>query len=262
MTRTDRKAVKEFILKTSLGILKKKKDRSIAELRQAMPFHLLFFGDEGIVAAANQRSIVTSMGTVLYPGLAKTVAELNYNKVILRQKRQETEIRGDLYEDQCAAIDNILNDLYAKRRKPDHSKEMKEILSARGGAKRSVEVLPDLYIGDFKPGPLFVELKSPIANLDVSAESKRKILTFLVLMDAQKIKRAEAYLGFTYNPYVERDNFKHWPVLQMMDMEKQVLIGEELWDKLGGPGTFTAIVSIIRDVRKDLTKTLDVPTHS
>ncbi len=243
MTRTDRKAVKEFILKTSLGILKKKKDRSIAELRQAMPFHLLFFGDEGIVAAANQRSIVTSMGTVLYPGLAKTVAELNYKKVILGRKR-------------------LLNDLYAKRRKPDHSKEMKEILSARGGAKRSVEVLPDLYIGDFKPGPLFVELKSPIANLDVSAESKRKILTFLVLMDAQKIKRAEAYLGFTYNPYVERDNFKHWPVLQMMDMEKQVLIGEELWDKLGGPGTFTAIVSIIRDVRKDLTKTLDVPTHS
>ena len=81
-------------------------------------------------------------------------------------------------------------------------------------------------------------------------------------MDAQGIKRAEAYLGFTYNPYVERDNFKHWPVLQMMDMEKQVLVGEELWDKLGGPGTFTTIVSIIRNVRKNLVKTLDVPTHS
>jgi hypothetical protein len=261
MTRGQRKAVKEFILKTSLGILKKKKNRSIAELRQAMPFHLLFFGDEGIVAAANQRSIVTSMGQVLYPGLAKVIAELSYKEVVLGRKRSVTGIRGEIYERQCAVIDSILNDLYAKRRKPDHEKEMKEILAATGGSKRTVEVLPDLYVGDFKPAPLFVELKSPIANLDVSSESKRKILTFLAVMNARRVRRAEAYLGFTYNPYVERDNFKHWPVLQMMDMQKQVLIGEELWDKLGGPGTFKAIVAIVREVRKDLINVLDVPAQ-
>jgi len=262
MIKSQRKAVKEFILKTSLGILKKKKNRTLAELRAAMPFHLLFFGDEGIIAAANQRSIVTSMGQVLYPGLAKLIAELNYDEVVLGRKRTVTGVRGELYEGRCAAIDSIIGDLYAKRRKPDHRKEMKEILSVRTGAKRSVEVLPDLYIGDFKPGPLFIELKSPIANLDVSAESKRKILTFLALMDAHKIKRAEGYLGFTYNPYVERDNFKHWPVLQMMDMQEQVLIGEELWDKLGGAGTFKTIVSIIREVRRELIKVLDVPAPS
>ena len=45
----------------------------------------------------------------------------------------------------------------------------------------------------------------------------------------------------------------------MMDMQEQVLIGEELWDKLGGAGTFKTIVSIIREVRRDLIKVLDVP---
>lgn len=117
-----------------------------------------------------------------------------------------------------------------------------------------MEVLPDLLIGDYRTGPLFIELKSPIANLDVCAESKKKILTFLALMDAQGKKGAEGYLGFTYNPYIRREAFKHWPVLQMMDMDAQVLIGSELWDKIGGPGTFAAITEIIPEVRSELAR--------
>jgi Type II restriction endonuclease, TdeIII len=256
MTLQEREKVREFIFATALRILTRRKRRTLEELRQAMPFHLLFFGDEGIVAAADQRSIVTSMGQVLYPGLAKVVAELKYKQVVLGRKRSDSAIKGELNEAQCAAIDNILNDLYAKKRQPDHTTEIKEILGARGSSARPVEVLPDLYIGDFKPGPLFIELKSPIANLDVCAESKRKVLTYLALMHNQGRAGAQAFLGFTYNPYVRRGDFKHWPVLQMMDMGKQLLIGEELWDKIGGAGTFRAIVEIIQDVRKDLISAL------
>lgn len=256
MKAEERDAVQTFLFTTALQILARKKKRTLEELRAAMPFHLLFFGDEGIIAAANQRSIVTSMGQTLYPGLAKVVAELKYKQVVLGRLRSATAIRGELEAAKCAAIDNILNDLYAKKRKPDHRAEMQEILTARGGSKRTVEVLPDLYVGDFEPGPLFIELKSPLANLDVSAESKRKVLTYLALMQGQNKPKAEAYLGLTYNPDVRREDFNHWPVLQMMDMEKQVLIGGELWDKLAGDGTFSAIVEIIGEVRKQLVSTL------
>lgn len=254
MKNEHRKALKTFILTTATQILSRKKPRGIEELRLAMPFHLLFFGDDGIVAAANQRSIVTSMGQVLYPGLAKVVAELNYKQVVLGRTRSVTGVRGELEGAKRSAIDIILSDLYGKRRKPDHETEMQEIRSAHGGAKSEVEVLPDLYIGDFRPGPLFIELKSPMANLDVSSESKKKILTYLAIMDGRGVRGASGFLGLTYNPDVERENFKHWPVLQMMDMHRQVLIGEELWDKLGGQGTFQAIVEIIQEVRKDLEK--------
>jgi hypothetical protein len=254
VTNEQRKAVKAFILRTATEILSRRKPRGIEELRMAMPFHLLFFGDDGIVAAANQRSIVTSMGQVLYPGLAKVVAELNYTQVVLGRTRSATGVRGNLDGAKRSAIDTILSDLYAKRRKPDHEIEMQEIRSARGGAESEVEVLPDLYVGDFRPGPLFIELKSPMANLDVSSESKKKILTYLAIMDRKGVRGAGAFLGLTYNPDVKREHFKHWPVLQMMDMQRQVLVGEELWDKLGGHGTFQAIVEIIQEVRKVLEK--------
>ena len=126
MTDQERASVSAFILATALRILARKKRRTLDELRQAMPFHLLFFGDEGIVAAADQRSIVTAMGQTLYPGLAKVVAELKYKKVTLGRKRKDTAIRGELDEAKSAVIDTILNDLYAKRREPNHRREMAE----------------------------------------------------------------------------------------------------------------------------------------
>ena len=254
MTTEQRAAVKAFLLETSLRILSRRKQRSLEDLRQAMPFHLLFFGDEGIIAAADQRSIVTSMGQTLYPGLAKVIAGLSYKNVVIGRTRKSTAITGELEEGKCGAIDNIISDLYAKKRKPNHAEEMREILSAESVRAREVEVLPDVYIGDFRPGPLFLELKSPIANLDVCAESKKKILTYLAVMHSQGNTSAEAYLGLTYNPYVKREEFKHWPVLQMMDMEAQVLVGSELWDKIGGPGTFGAVIEIISEVRREIAK--------
>lgn len=257
MTPEQKKVVRDFIRTKALEILSRRKKRSLQELRQAMPFHLLFFGDEGIVAAANQRSIVTSMGLTLYPGLAKVIAELRYSDVVLGRSRSANCVSGKIYKSQSAVIDEIMNDLYAKRRSPNHEAEMKEILGAAHGQTHTAEVLPDLYVGDFKSGPLFVELKSPMANLDVSAESKRKVLTFLAIMHANGKPSSEGFLGLTYNPEVRKENFSHWPVLQMMDMEKQVLVGAELWDKLGGRGTFETIVEIIQAARKDIVRNLE-----
>ncbi len=48
----------------------------------------------------------------------------------------------------------------------------------------------------------------------------------------------------------------------MMDMEKQFLIGEELWDKIGGAGSLRAIVEIIKGVRKDLISALNKPAST
>ena len=35
-----------------------------------------------------------------------------------------------------------------------------------------------------------------------------------------------------------------------MDMDKEVLIGEEMWDKLGGSGTFDELLDIIEEVAR------------
>lgn len=252
--------VEDFIRTKSTQILDRLKPRTIAELRAAMPFHALFFGDQGLVAAANQRSIVTKMGQSLYPGIAKIIVERSYRDVIVsgRRRKGRKSIEGQVSASVPAVVSRIIQDLYHKRARPDHEREMASIIAAldegerRGEDSVPVNVEPDLYVGDFSAGPLFIELKTPLSNKDVCAESKQKLLTYLAIMHARGIGNAEAYLGLTYNPYVERGAFKWWPVLQMMDMDRQVLIGEEVWDKLGGPGTFSQILETIVKIRSEL----------
>ena len=93
---------------------------------------------------------------------------------------------------------------------------------------------------------------SPLPNLDITAESKKKILYYLLIMDRKGVAGAQAHLGLTYNPYIRREDYAHSFTKQIMDMERQVLMGSELWDMIGGAGTYTELLEIIEDVHAHL----------
>ena len=198
---------------------------NIEDLERAYPFHSLLFPREALIAFKKQRKIVTKMGQQLIPELAKIIAEDKYVEVY-----RNYEIVGQLDIAKIEVIDNIVNELRMGRRKPNHQKEIQEILTAKSSRVREVRIIADLFIGDFKPGPLFLEIKSPLPNLDVCAESKRKMLLFQALFEN---KNPQAYLALYYNPYYPK-RYKHSITKRIMDMNEEVLIGEDMWNKLGG----------------------------
>ena len=220
--------------------------RSMDEIRQAYPFHRLIFPDEAILAARLERSIVTSMGTDLYPSLAAAISRDRFQEVGLGRV-----IEGAVNDAACNMIEQIVTELRAPsrgrptRRRPDRVSEVADILASRGGGASQRSVTADLYIGDFEGGPLFIELKTPLPNLDIAAESKRKMLYFLAIMSRQNVTGAKAFLGLTYNPYLTRAKYGHSFTRRIMDMENEVLIGQELWDYIGGAGTYTELLGII-----------------
>ena len=224
-----------------------------SDIKLAYPFHSLLLSDERIVGARVERSIVTSMGSVLYPALAKAVAEDRYSQVYT-----EYDIDGVVNDAACNMIEQIVTELRtAKRRRtqarePNHEAELSDILSSRGGGQSARTVRADLYIEDFTGGPLFVELKTPLPNLDVAAESKKKMLYFLLIMARKSIVGPQSYLGLTYNPFLTRNNYSHNFTERIMDMNAEVLIGEEMWDFIGGAGTYSELLEIIRNVRQQL----------
>ncbi len=134
-------------------------------------------------------------------------------------------------------------------RKPDAIKEWNEIINSATGEKRKHKIRADLYIEDFRPGPLFMEIKSPRPNLDVCTESKKKMLYFKIIKYNSK---AEAYLAFPYNPFIKRELYSHSFTLRIMDIEREVLIGEEMWDKIGGKGTFDELLKILEEVKEEM----------
>lgn len=217
---------------------------TLEELERAYPFHSLFFRGSALIAFKQQRSIVTRMGQSLFPRLARIIAEEHYSNVALGR-----EFRAVIDGAVADAIDRIVTQLRTGQRRPHRPSEVQEILAAQGGKPREVVVVADLFIGDFPDGPFFSEIKSPLPNLDVAAESKRKILTFIALHSAQN---PQAYLAFPYNPFLTREAYRHPLTRQVMDMEAEVLIGEEFWDRIGGKGTYSKLLDIIAALRKRL----------
>ena len=134
------------------------------------------------------------------------------------------------------------------RRLPNRGAELEAILNLRDGDPVRRTVIADIYVGDFEGGPLFVELKTPLPNLDIAAESKKKMLYFLAIMDRQNVAGAQAFLGLTYNPFVTRANYRHSFTSRIMDMENEVLIGSELWDYLGGEGAYDELLEIVAEI--------------
>ena len=247
--------VREILRAFALEQMPKLTKWSLTEISRAYPFHRLFFPDHAILASKVERSVVTAMGNNLYPKLARAIALGRFSKVEL-----DYSIQGHINDAAFNMIEQIVTELRARtqrgidRRRPDHVTELRDILSSRGGGQRDIAVTADLYVGDFLGGPLFVELKTPLPNLDIAAESKRKMLYYLAAMDRQNIHGAKAFLGLTYNPFLTREQYirRYSFTRQIMDMTNEVLIGQELWDYIGGPGTYDEILNAIDDVRQSI----------
>jgi len=233
--------IKEEIIQFSRKMLPQ---QSIEELKRAFPFHSIFFTDEGLRAFKTQRTLVTRMGMELYPKIALLIAQDKYSRVFLNHT-----IEGYADIGMIAKADRILDELRTGQRKPDAIKEWNEIIASASGGKRRHKIKADLFIEDFENGPLFMEIKSPRPNLDVCTESKRKMLYFKIINFDSKV---EAYLAFPYNPFIKRENYSHNFTLRIMDFEKEVLVGEEMWDKIGGRGTFDELLGILEEVKEEL----------
>jgi hypothetical protein len=54
-----------------------------------------------------------------------------------------------------------------------------------------------------------------------------------------------------YNPYRSRENYSHSYARQYLDMQHQVLIGEEFWDFVGGVGTYDEVICLYQEVGRE-----------
>ena len=223
----------------------------IQAIRKAYPFHAAIFSENAILYSKQERSIVTRMGMKLFPTLAKAVAQDRYSKVYT-----EYHIEAKIDSGCLSRIDTIVNELRAGggRRVPNHSEEMESINSSQNGKPTEDRIIADLYVEDYKDGPLFMEIKTPMPNLDICAESKKKILKFEAIS-----KKGRGYLAFAYNPYISREKYAHSFTKSVMDLEKEVLMGSEMWNKLGGRETYGELLKVVNKVgeskRRESTRT-------
>src|SRR5207248_5613948 len=111
-----------------------------------------------------------------------------------------------------------------------------------GGKDISTTVICDIYAKNTKTNERFTfEVKAPLPNSDQTKVSKEKMLK-LYAMDPCQIDGA--YYALPYNPYGKRENYAWSFPARWFNMRKDavVLIGDDFWEKVGGPGTYKTFV--------------------
>ena len=217
---------------------------SADQLKEKYPFHAIFFPDEALPYAKQERTIVTKLGQSYYPAQAEIVAKDRYVDV----SREKVFVK-EVDSSKINLVNKIVDDLRGNRAKPNRALELERVLSNAGNSMQVARTIADLYIGDHEDGAMFVEIKSPLPNLDVCDESKRKMLTFLAMTKTEGTN-AQAWFGLPYNPYGEGQPYKWSITKRIMDVEREVLIGGQLWEKIGGRGAFARILDVATAAKK------------
>lgn len=216
----------------------------IAEKHHAeKPLYAALVPDEIFKGSYFERRFVTPFGGA-WEQLASVVAKAHFGTCVLGKN-----IQGTILSERLRRIQEVLNSedhATAKsiRRKANWNNDLEYVMTG-GGEPIPATVVCDLWVEDVTTGKAYsFELKGPMPNSDQTKVSKEKMLK-LMAMNERPVEKA--FYALVYNPYGKRENYA-WPFLKRwfdIDADNSLLIGNELWDFLGGEGTYKHFIDEI-----------------
>ncbi len=200
------------------------------------PLYAALVPDEIFKGSHFERRFVTPFGKV-WEKLASVVAIEAHGKCVVGHT-----ITGTVAAERLRRIQEMLNRLEHSskgtvKQKPDWEKEIAYILAGKG-EPIPVSVVCDIYVENELTNEKYgFELKSPLPNSDQTKVSKEKIFKLLAM---EPLQVTNAFYALPYNPYGAKENYKWGFPMRWFDMQKDknVLIGNEFWDLIGGEGTY------------------------
>ncbi len=230
INKYDPKVIKDEILKNAAFDEKK---------GEYKPFHAALIPTELLRIQSFFRSFSTSLGQGVFEYIAKIVAESNNRWIEVKSNHKFSAYASPNIQSMVDTfIEEILNKKVDPYPYPSFSKP---------STKDTKDIVVDLSFKDKETGVIyFIEIKSPKPNKDQTRQTKEKFLFLLATH-----KNSKVYYAFPYNPYGERKENYKWSFTKMFfNLDKEVLIGKEFWDFLGGEGTYEEILEIFREIGK------------
>ena len=220
--------------------------------KKKAPLYAALVPEEIFKASHFERRFVTPFGKA-WEKVALVVAKETWGIGDLNK-----EIIGKVRTGRLERITEVLNWLehandQENRKRPNWDEELKYVLQGKGEL-RTVTVITDVYVENPRTQKKAAfELKAPLPNSDQTKVSKEKILK-LNAMEPKMVD--DAYYALPYNPYGDRQSYDWSFPARWLDMKKDsvVLIGEEFWEKLGGPGTYEIIIQAVEEIGSEYKK--------
>lgn len=216
--------------------------------RAAKPLYAALVPDEIFKGSHFERRFTTPFGGV-WEKLALVAAEAGLGYAVKGHSITSTVRSGRLQR-----IQEVLNKLEHAvkgevRVRPNWKKELAYIMAGTGEPIPTT-VTCDIFTKDIATGKRYAfELKAPLPNSDQTKVSKEKIFK-LYAMEPSEVDGA--FYALPYNPYgIKEDYAWTFPARWFnMKIDPVVLIGDEFWDMLGGPGTYQLFIKEVNTLGK------------
>ena len=207
------------------------------------------------VLANFERSFTQKLGQQMYEAFGQAVAETSDSIGPAATQHACT----DLHLSHAAEnrIETIIAELADGDREPDWQQEQAEITEVADDNtdRKSIgKITWDLWVEDFENGrPLAAEIKTPKPNRDQTMESKRQMLKTVAAYSHREEPTPICRYVFPFNPYGSLTDYEWWPPQAFFDVKASdgMLIAEEFWDALGGPGTMDGLFNFLLEESED-----------
>ena len=245
---------RQAVIKEKIKDCMRAKFQSYSPETRYMPFHHRLLGQDRMALYSFIQSLNTTFGISIYEPVAIALAREKF-KVAEAQVNPFNKISTEAHQ----RIQTIISGLGTADRDPNKSLETQEIRTVcRTGDLRTVKLTKvDVWLENYE-GELFViDLKTVKPNKSDFQKFKRTLLEWTAAELARDPEvTANTMIGIPYNPY-EPERYERWTLKGMLDLNHDVLIAEELWDFIGGEGTYADLLDAFEQAGIELRPEID-----
>lgn len=226
---------RQTMIKEKIKDCMRAKFQSYKSETRYMPFHHRLLGKDRMALFSFIQSLNTTFGISIYEPVAIALARERF-------KSAESQIKpaGKISAAAHQQIQTIIDGLVIADREPNKFVETQEIRKVcRTGDLRTVKPTQvDIWLEDYEGELFLIDLKTVKPNVSNFKGYKRTLLEWTA---AELAREPEAVvntiIGIPYNPY-EPKPYRRWTLRGMLDLRHEILIAEDLWDFLGGEGSY------------------------
>ena len=243
-------ATVENVLRKSL----RNKFKSYNPEPSAMPFHTRLLGKDRMALFSFIHSLNTNFGTSIYEPVAVALSTPKYASAS-SQQTSGTQISSEARK----VIQDIMDGLIISSKTPDKLNEIESIREVcRKGEMKSVKPtkIDIKLIGKDNTIYMF-DLKTAKPNMGGFKEFKRTLLEWVAATLAiDPTVEVNSFIAIPYNPD-EPKPYSRWTMAGIIDVKNELKVGYELWDFIGGDGTYPDLLDIFERIGVELRPEID-----
>ncbi|MBA4375697.1 MAG: TdeIII family type II restriction endonuclease [Anaerolinea sp.] len=219
-----------------------------------MPFHYRLLGKDRMALFSFIQSLNTTFGSSIYEPIALELAEGRFKRAQMQVNPNNLVSSGAQRK-----IQEIMDEITTARREPNSKLEIAEIREVcQEGDVHTVTLRKfDIFLEGFDGSLHFMDIKTVKPNIGGFEDYKRMLLTW-VAAELQRNPNIEVhpYIAIPYNPY-EPNEYNRWTMRGIFDLSKEVLVATEMWDFIGGIGSYKDLLDCFEIAGTELRPIID-----